>query len=100
MRAYHSYRQRSKENWGETQEEGESLTVEKIQLGAVLRIADATEAMAKRHVDLIDEAARLRRDLDRERGYQKLADYRLRAAKGQITKLKRQLAARPAQVLP
>jgi len=68
-------------------------TVETIQLGALLRIADATEVMAIRYTDLIDEVARLRRynaELDsllrseRHRSAQRLGRIRLilKAKKG------------------
>jgi hypothetical protein len=41
------YREESRSNWGAELEEGTELDREQIQLGAILRIADATEAMAK-----------------------------------------------------
>ena len=49
--AFRSYREGSKDNWG--QEGG--LCVEQIQLGAILRIADAAEIMAQSHKELIEE---------------------------------------------
>jgi len=48
--AHNSFKKRSKEDWGC---QNESLTMKQIKLGAILRIADATELMAKRHVELI-----------------------------------------------
>lgn len=47
---FKSYREESKKNWGT---EDEQLTQDQIKFGAVLRIADATEAMAKNHEDLL-----------------------------------------------
>lgn len=67
-------------------------TVEHIQIGAVLRIADATEKMALRYTELIDKAARL----DRSNDYLRTENHRQRlsisALKGQITKLKKKAA--------
>lgn len=63
--AHESYKDSSRRNWG--QESGLGLTLEQINTGAMLRIADATEKMAQRHTELIrqrdyfeDEAERLR----------------------------------------
>ncbi|WDF45270.1 hypothetical protein PQ459_10215 [Chryseobacterium sp. KACC 21268] len=44
------YKEESRKNWGTKANVG--VTREQIQLGAILRIADATEAMAKNHVKL------------------------------------------------
>lgn len=49
------WRTGSKSNWGSNLPEGKTLTVEQIQTGAILRIADATEAMARTHNELIEE---------------------------------------------
>lgn len=46
-----SYRQASKTDWGN--EESQGVTLEQINTGAILRIADATEKMAERHTELI-----------------------------------------------
>ncbi len=67
-------------------------TVEHIQLGAILRIADASEKMAQRHTELIDKATRLEKD---NKWLQDCINRRDKTAanlKGQITKLKRKLA--------
>lgn len=50
MTKWTSYRADSRINWG-SDREGRSL--EQINCGALLRIADATEKMAQRHTDLI-----------------------------------------------
>jgi len=83
-----SLREKSRRNWT-----NDNNTNENIQLGCMLRIADASEKMAQRHTDLIDERDRLSRYY-RERG-ERIArlERQLSAAKGQITKLKKQLAA-------
>lgn len=53
---FRSYREQSRIDWG-LAEPGAPMTVERIQLGAVLRIADATEKMAQRHTELLRAAA-------------------------------------------
>jgi len=58
MSSFKSYRNESRGNWGT---QAEKLNVEQIQLGALLRIADATESMATNHVRLIEERDRLSR---------------------------------------
>lgn len=47
------FRQRSRADWGT--DELNQLTLEQINTGAVLRIADAVEKVAKRHDELIDD---------------------------------------------
>jgi hypothetical protein len=78
---FKSYREGSKTNWGTTTDS--SLSIDQIQLGAVLRIADAVEKMALRYNDLLtdrdwskrrnqekeEENARLRRSQAALRGY-------------------------------
>lgn len=49
--AHESYKDASRRNWGE--EAGLGLTLEEINTGAMLRIADATEKMAEQHTELI-----------------------------------------------
>lgn len=68
------------------------LSYENLNLGCLLRIADATELMAKRYQDLIDDRDRARRLYasavgERDRVYRSRASLR-----GQITKLKKQIA--------
>ena len=48
--AFKSYREESKTNWGTHQIE--NLNMDQINTGCFLRIADATEAMAKNNVQL------------------------------------------------
>lgn len=44
---FKSYREESHRNWGRDLPDGQNITCEETQLGAVLRIADACELMAK-----------------------------------------------------
>ena len=62
MNKFKSYREESRTNYGRDVEEGRSLTSDELMLGAVLRIADATEAMAKKYIDLERNYNNLSRD--------------------------------------
>lgn len=79
-----SYRTESKDDWGTTSEG--PLTLEQINTGALLRIADAVEVMAKRYVDLIMDkeraearAAVLQSRIDKE-------EHRVRGLRGALTR--------------
>ena len=73
----------SRKNWSATGK------FEDINAGSLQRIADATELMAKRYLELIDERDRLRRIYDAERE----AVCRLRssnaALRGVITRMRK-----------
>lgn len=84
-----SLRDKSRLNWL-----NESNSNENIQLGCMLRIADATEAMAKRHTELIDERDRYKRWYEQSNRERLLFERRVAALKGQITKLRNRLAAK------
>lgn len=68
-------------------------STEHIKLGCLQRIADATELMSKRHTDLMRE----KEQAENSRDYWRREAERLTRSKialrGQITKLKRRLAA-------
>jgi hypothetical protein len=88
MSEFKGYRETSRTNWG-TSEPGMSL--DQINCGALLRIADATELMAKRYSDLIDERDNYKRWYEQERDAKHRRDRRINALRGQITKLKKRL---------
>lgn len=46
------------DSWGVTLSDNDNLTIDQIQLGAILRIADASEAMAKNNNNLLDDVRR------------------------------------------
>ena len=83
-------RDRSRENW--VVGENDSLSLEQINTGCLIRIADASEAMAKEHNRLIQENKwlseqyRIRGEeiarLERQRG----------ALRGTITRMKKKLS--------
>lgn len=82
-----TYKDESKKNWIATGIE--KPTIEQLQLGCMQRMADATEAMAKSHTDLIRENQYLKQ--------QKLELYKeveslkrsVAAYKGKYTRLKK-----------
>jgi hypothetical protein len=61
---------------------------ERIQLGCLQRIADATEAMAKPFVNLVSERERYERYYKSEREDNKRLARRIAALQGVITKMK------------
>jgi hypothetical protein len=84
--AFKGYRELSKTNWGH---EGENATLEQINTGAILRIADATEKMAQRHTELIRERDNLEGNSRRWQARAEESAKRIAALKGVITKLKK-----------
>lgn len=86
---FKSYRKESRIDWGVNTDN--PLTVEQINCGSMLRIADATEAMAKNYVALQDEAARYKRWYEDERRESASLRRRNITLRGQITKLRNKL---------
>ena len=82
-----SLRDKSRINWV-----NDNNSDEQIKLGCMLRIADATEVMAKRYTDIIDECERAKRSAQYWREMNETQELRIRSLKGQITKLKKRLA--------
>lgn len=85
--SHRSYREASKIDWG-----GDvscSLSLEQINTGALLRIADATEKMASRYTELLNETERLKRREDEQRSAINRLYRRISSLKGVITKLRR-----------
>lgn len=61
---FKSFKEESKKSdWGTTTDA--PLNIEQINLGAMLRIADATEKMAQRHTELIDQRDYYKSERDR-----------------------------------
>lgn len=82
----------SRTEWGVAV--GHDITNEQIQIGCLQRIADATELMAKRHQELMDERDKFKRWWKEEQTRRENRDGSIRSLRGQITKLKNQLAER------
>lgn len=65
------------------------MTIEQIQLGTLIRIADGVELMAKRYQDLLSDRDWWK-NVAEERGKREdLADRRNAALRGHITRLKK-----------
>lgn len=89
MAKVRSWKKESRTDWGTLLEDNESLPDEKLKLGAILRIADATELMAS-------EQIKMKNDLEwyKKRYTESLEEiHGLRrsnaALKGHITRLKK-----------
>jgi len=66
-------------------------TIEQINCGSLQRIADASEVMARRYVDLLKDVEQYRRWWNEEREKNAALTRSNSALRGQITKLKNQL---------
>lgn len=87
-----SYREGSKTNWG-TETENGKLTVDQIQLGAVLRIADSLERIEEPYRKLIQENEwYIKRHGEHRAQIQKLRN-QLRGTKAALTRIKKNLNA-------
>lgn len=81
-----SYRDESRRDWGTT--DSGNLDRDQIQTGALLRIADASEAMAREHNRLIASETLERNRANRLAGEVQYLERRIAALKGVITKMK------------
>jgi tRNA G18 (ribose-2'-O)-methylase SpoU len=88
---WRDYKKQSRGNWGTDDPETVALSMDQINCGAILRIADAAEAMAVRHTELIDRNKYL------EKRNTELAERRdelyrsIYALKGHLTKMRNKL---------
>jgi len=93
MGKFRDYREESRTKWGTSElKEADGLSIEHINLGCMLRIADASELMAKNHQRLINDVEMYKRWYNEERE----ENARLRKSnsglKGWVTRLKGDLA--------
>lgn len=87
---HRSYREESRKNYGRTNlADGVGMDDSGLRLGAILRIADATEKMAQRHTELIAERDRFYHYWLEAQESSARQSKRISALKGQITKLKK-----------
>ena len=87
--AFKRYREESRSNWGRYVAEGENLDRDAIKLGAILRIADATEVMARSYDQLIAERDRYKRWYEQERDSGMRMSRRINSLRGVITRMKK-----------
>jgi hypothetical protein len=83
------YREESRTLWGTKIEQDKPIDRESITLGAILRIADATELMALNYTKLQTEAEKYKRWYDRECEVSKGLAKRVSALQGVITRIKK-----------
>lgn len=91
----HFWKEKSKSNWYSTLEDGQQLNNEKLQLGCLMRIADATELMAKNHNDLYLEAQKYKAIAMQNAQRAERLENMLRTWKGVATRYKNQLEKKP-----
>lgn len=89
MSEFKKYREESRKGWG-TNDDG--LSIEQVKLGAILRIADATELMAKRHQELVDAKDSATRNASYWKTQYDAERRRRIAMQGRVTTLNRLLA--------
>lgn len=85
---FKSYKSESRVDWGTNIPNDQQITAEKIQLGAILRIADAVELMTKRYQDLIDSRNWFQRRTEMAENELKTERKKNAALRGYIRKLK------------
>lgn len=91
--AFKSYRDGSKTNFGSaTGDTG--MTLEQINAGSLMRIADATEKMAHRHTELIEQRDRFERWYKNELERVEHLRRSNAALRGHLKRLKKQLSNR------
>lgn len=83
--AFKNYRDESRGQWGQNTE---TPTIEQLTMGCMLRIADATELMAKNYAELIAERDQALRSEAYWRDLYEKCSRRRSALKGVVTKLK------------
>ena len=82
-----SFREESKRDYGRVTDAG--LNKDELQLGALLRIADATEVMAQNHVKLQNERDMYARWYKDSKARGERMARRIAALQGVITKMKK-----------
>ena len=82
-----SYKAESRIDWGTNMEGG--LTLEQINTGAILRIADATEKMAQRHTELIRRNEYLESYVKLLDATKQTKDRQINALRGHINRMKK-----------
>lgn len=92
--AFRNYRDASRINWG-NEDTGNGLSLEQINTGAMLRVADACELMAKNHDQLVRAKEAAERSVQFWRNQANSLQRSNNALRGQITKLRKKLATPP-----
>jgi hypothetical protein len=83
-----NFKAQSRGDW--EPKEGLSITAEQIGVGALQRIADATEVMAQNYVTLQNDRDRHKRNWEYQKAESERMARRIAALQGVITKMKRE----------
>lgn len=84
---FKNYKDESRKNWG-TKEVDKQLTLEQVNTGAILRIADSLERIEQPYLQLINENQYFKRKCDRLQDEVERLRFSNRGLKGAYTKLK------------
>ncbi|RKT01073.1 hypothetical protein [Chryseobacterium defluvii] len=91
MKTFKNYKEESRKNWGSELDEGQTLNSDQIKVGALLRIADASELMALNHLQLQIELDQMKNSREYYKNLYESSQKTISSFKGQITKLKNRL---------
>lgn len=84
-----AFRAQSRKEW--VAPENKKPTIEQLQLGALQRIADATERMAQSHEEILASRDRYKKWYEDAQRARKIDARSAAALRGQITRLRREL---------
>ena len=87
--AFRAYKDESRKNWGRSDR---GPTDDELKLGALLRIADATEVMAREYQRLINDRDMYKRWFDNAEDERDRLGRSNSALRGQITRLRKRIA--------
>jgi hypothetical protein len=85
-----SYKKGSRIDWGN--EESQGMTLEQINTGAVLRIADAAEKMAERHTELIRQRDYFEGEVKRLRAIRQSLERSNASLRGHLKRTKKMMS--------
>lgn len=88
--AQQSWKDASKINWTSEGDGNGFIGENKIAVGCLMRIASATESMARSHADLIAEAERFKKWYHEEKARREKLQRQVNAYKGIIKRMKRE----------
>jgi len=86
---FRSYRKESQIDWGATTDEATGLSLEQVNTGAFLRMADATEKMAGNFIRLQNDLEMYKRWYENSQKENRRLQKQVSGLKGAITKMKK-----------
>ena len=88
--AFNSYKDEARKDWGCTDRKPDT---DELKIGALQRIADATEVMAREYSRLIEQRNIYEEWWRKSKAYSERLERRNAALRGQITKLRKRVEA-------